>query len=83
VAAQARLWLELQADLAELVPGRREVVAERSGHSIHQSQLELVVDAIRQVVGAARQQSAGPAPRTNTTGMSTPAQVPATGCHAG
>jgi pimeloyl-ACP methyl ester carboxylesterase len=52
--ADAALWTELQEDLAGLVAGGRRVVAEQSGHYIHQGQPDLVVDAIRQVVEAVR-----------------------------
>jgi hypothetical protein len=45
---------ELQADLAGLVPNGRQVIAERSGHYVHQAEPELVVAAIQQVVEAAR-----------------------------
>jgi hypothetical protein len=37
------------------VPGSRHVIAEQSGHYIHQSQPDLVVDAIRSVVMALRE----------------------------
>jgi pimeloyl-ACP methyl ester carboxylesterase len=47
-----QLHLELQEDLASLVPGGRLVIAEQSGHYIHQAQPDLVLDAIRQVVEA-------------------------------
>jgi pimeloyl-ACP methyl ester carboxylesterase len=53
--AETQLWRDLQADLVTLVPGAQQVLAERSGHYIHQSQPELVVDAIRGVVTAARE----------------------------
>ena len=56
VEAQARLSRELQADLTGLVPGGRQVIAQQSGHYIHQSEPGLVVDAIRDVVAAVRQQ---------------------------
>jgi pimeloyl-ACP methyl ester carboxylesterase len=52
-----QLWQELQADLAGLVPNARHVVAEQSGHYIHQSQPELVVEAIQQVTEAVRDPS--------------------------
>jgi len=55
--AEAALSRELQTDLAGLVPGGRLVVAERSGHYVHQAQPELVVQAVRQVVGAVRDPS--------------------------
>jgi pimeloyl-ACP methyl ester carboxylesterase len=52
-----QMWQELQADLAELVPDARHVVAEQSGHYIHQSQPDLVVEAIQQVTEAVRDPS--------------------------
>ena len=51
---EAELHDELQRDLIGLVPGGRHVVAEQSGHDIQQSQPDLVVEAIRAVVGAVR-----------------------------
>jgi len=51
----------------------RVVVAEGAGHRIHELRPELVVDAVRQVVGAARPPAA---PATPTTGTPT-ADVPA------
>jgi pimeloyl-ACP methyl ester carboxylesterase len=41
-------------DLATLVPNARFSVAGESGHDIHQDQPELVIEAIRQVVGGVR-----------------------------
>jgi hypothetical protein len=52
VEAEHALHLELQADLAGLVPNGRHVVAQQSGHNVHQTEPEVVVDAIRQVVEA-------------------------------
>jgi pimeloyl-ACP methyl ester carboxylesterase len=52
--AEALLHDELQADLAGLVPGGRCIVAEHSGHYVQQSQPDLVVAAIRDVVQAVR-----------------------------
>ncbi len=52
--AEAKLHAELQADLAGLVPGGRLVVAEQSGHYIQQTQPDLIVTAIRDVVQAVR-----------------------------
>ena len=49
-----RLHRALQADLASLVPDGRQVVAERSGHYVHQSEPELVVEATRKAVEAVR-----------------------------
>ncbi|HEX2516072.1 MAG TPA: alpha/beta hydrolase, partial [Chloroflexota bacterium] len=44
----------LQADLATLVPGARRVVATESGHYVQLDQPELVIAAVREVVGAVR-----------------------------
>lgn len=51
------VMLDAQKDLATLVPDARLVVADKSGHNIHQDQPELVIDAIAQVVGAVRDPS--------------------------
>jgi CubicO group peptidase (beta-lactamase class C family)/pimeloyl-ACP methyl ester carboxylesterase len=45
---------ELQADLAGLVPNGRQVIAERSGHYVHRTEPELVIDAIADVIEAVR-----------------------------
>ena len=50
IAEEERIWRELHAEIARLVPSGRQVVAEASGHNIHQEQPELVVEAIRNVV---------------------------------
>lgn len=47
-------WAELQADLARRSTNGKQVIAEKSGHYIQFYQPELVIDAIRQVVEAAR-----------------------------
>lgn len=44
-----RLHLELQKELTARSPRGRQVIAERSGHFIHQDQPELVVEAVRKV----------------------------------
>jgi pimeloyl-ACP methyl ester carboxylesterase len=49
-----RWWAELQADLARRSSNGKQVIAEKSGHYIQFYQPELVIDAIRQVVEAAR-----------------------------
>jgi pimeloyl-ACP methyl ester carboxylesterase len=48
------IQLDLQKDLATLVPNARFAIATESGHDIHQDQPELVIAAIRQVVAGAR-----------------------------
>lgn len=45
-----QLHLEMQRDLVRRSPRGRQVMAERSGHFIHQDQPGLVVDAIRRVI---------------------------------
>lgn len=47
-------WRQLQTELAALSPQGKLVVAEQSGHYIHLQQPQLVIDAIKQVVAAAR-----------------------------
>jgi pimeloyl-ACP methyl ester carboxylesterase len=54
IEAQQALGRELMADLAGLVPGGELVIAEHSGHYVHWTEPELVVDAIQRVVEAAR-----------------------------
>ena len=49
-----RLWRQLQRELAQLVDGGRLVVATESGHNIQHEQPELVLNAIRDVIRAAR-----------------------------
>ncbi len=49
-----RLWADLQVDLARRLPHSHVVVAEHSGHRIHQMQPELVIAAIQEVVQVAR-----------------------------
>jgi pimeloyl-ACP methyl ester carboxylesterase len=39
------------AGMAALVPNARFFIANNSGHDIHQDQLELVIEAVRQVSG--------------------------------
>jgi len=48
------VWEQLQRQLAQLVPGARQVIATDSGHYIWLSQPELVIDATRAVVDAVR-----------------------------
>ncbi len=47
-------WYEMQAELAALSSNGKQVVAEQSDHYIQLDQPELVIDAIREVVEAAR-----------------------------
>jgi pimeloyl-ACP methyl ester carboxylesterase len=47
---------EMQAELAALSPRGKWIVAEESGHYIQVGQPELVIDAIREVVAAVREQ---------------------------
>jgi len=52
--ANEQLWQQLQAELAGLSSQGRLVVAEGSGHYIQLDRPELVIDAIAEVVTAAR-----------------------------
>ena len=51
-----RMAQELQRDLTRLSTQSTHVIAARSDHFIHDDEPELVIDAIRQVVGLARRQ---------------------------
>jgi pimeloyl-ACP methyl ester carboxylesterase len=53
VEQEEELWLQLQRELAQLVPGSTHLITQ-SGHNIHREQPELVLDAIRDVVLAVR-----------------------------
>ena len=57
VAEEERIWRELHAEISRLVPNGRQVVAEASGHDIHQEQPDLVVEAILDVAAAGRDPS--------------------------
>ena len=61
---EAKLHAELQADLAGQVPNGRLVVAEQSGHYIQQTQPDLIVTAIQDVVQAVRNPSTWGTPTT-------------------
>ncbi|MBV9927537.1 MAG: alpha/beta fold hydrolase [Acidobacteria bacterium] len=54
-----QLHLEMQRDLVGRSPRGRQVIAERSGHFIHQDQPELVVNAIRQVFEEVKSKNSG------------------------
>jgi len=54
---EERIWRELHAELARMVPDGRHVIAETSGHDIPQEQPELVVSAIQAVITAGRDPS--------------------------
>jgi pimeloyl-ACP methyl ester carboxylesterase len=57
VAAQEKVWRELQNALVALVPGARHVVATKSEHGIQATEPDLVITAVRQVVEAVRRGS--------------------------
>ena len=50
------VWAELQAELVTLSSNAKQVIAEGAGHYIHIDQPELVINAIREMVEAARRQ---------------------------
>lgn len=55
VKKMGQVFRELQADLMRHSSNSKQIIAERSGHNIHDDQPELVIDAIRQVVETVRQ----------------------------
>jgi pimeloyl-ACP methyl ester carboxylesterase len=55
VARQGQAWLEMQQDLARLSTNSTHIIVEESGHNIPKEQPQVVVDAIRQVIEAARE----------------------------
>jgi pimeloyl-ACP methyl ester carboxylesterase len=70
LAEEERIWRELHAEIARMAPNGRHVIAEESGHDIHLEQPELVVEAIRTIVAAARDA------RTSATPSASPAVAP-------
>ena len=62
MAAQEKVWRELQDALAALAPGAQHVIATKSGHAIQNTEPDLVITAVRQVVDAARRGTAGHKP---------------------
>jgi pimeloyl-ACP methyl ester carboxylesterase len=54
VEAVERAWREAQEALAKRSPKGRLIVAQNSGHFIHQDDPQLVIDSVREVVEAAR-----------------------------
>jgi len=48
------VWLELHADWLKLMPQAKQVLANKSGHFIQFDEPQLVIDAVREVVSAAR-----------------------------
>jgi len=52
-----KLWPELQADLAAMLPDSQHIIADKSGHFIQQDQPELVVQAVKDVLEALKQSS--------------------------
>jgi pimeloyl-ACP methyl ester carboxylesterase len=54
-----RLWDEMQEELSRLSPLGTRVIAHRSGHYVQRQEPRVVIDAVRQVVAAARTQLEG------------------------
>jgi pimeloyl-ACP methyl ester carboxylesterase len=52
-----RAALQARGDLVSQVPGARHITDTNSGHYIHQEQPRLVIDAVREVIEAARKKS--------------------------
>jgi pimeloyl-ACP methyl ester carboxylesterase len=64
-----RAWTVEQDRLAALLPGARHVIARESEHYIQLQQPELVIDAVRQVVEAARDPSSWATPVAGTPAL--------------
>jgi hypothetical protein len=56
-AKMEAIMLDLEKDLATLVPNAHFAIATQSAHNIHQDQPDLVIAAIQQVVDAVRDPS--------------------------
>jgi pimeloyl-ACP methyl ester carboxylesterase len=54
VAEIERIWLQMQEELAAMIPGSKLIVAEQSRHFITISQPDLVIQSIQEVVSASR-----------------------------
>ena len=67
IAEEERIWRELHAELARMVPDGRHVIAETSGHDIPQEQPECVVGAIQAVITAVRDPSDWASPQKSST----------------
>lgn len=57
VETMEQVMSDNQERVVQLVPGAKHIVAEESGHNIHQDQPELVIEAVRMVVDAVRDPS--------------------------
>jgi pimeloyl-ACP methyl ester carboxylesterase len=44
------IWLDLQADLTDLSTDSRQVIAEQSGHYVHTTEPELVIDVLEDLL---------------------------------
>lgn len=53
------VWAELQLDLAQRIPGSKQIIAQQSRHYIQRFEPELVVAIIRELVDDARRRPAG------------------------
>ena len=53
----ARLWLEMQKELARETPGATLLTATGSGHHVHLDRPEMVVGAVQDIVDKARQKA--------------------------
>lgn len=75
-AEEQAVWWPLTrvfaADLSTLVPNGRLVVAEESGHIIHEDQPEIVIQAIADVVAGVRDPSSWGLPATPASGTPVP-----------
>jgi hypothetical protein len=65
IIEEERIWRQMHAELARMVPNGRHIVAEGVGHDIHHEQPDFVNDAVRQMVAAVRDPSTWAMPTAN------------------
>ena len=54
IQERIRTWFQLQEELARLSTNGRHIVAAQSAHAVHRTEPDLIFDAVRAVVAAAR-----------------------------
>jgi pimeloyl-ACP methyl ester carboxylesterase len=57
-AERFQQWASLQLDLTQLSSNSQHIIAEKSGHLIHLDQPELVISAVKQLIGQFKIESA-------------------------
>ena len=75
-------WQEMQAELASLSTNSRQLIAANSGHSIALQQPELVVEAVRQLIGQKQTAAQPPAPTNTVASLSSKPSAGKANCNA-